>query len=140
MAKFNVASIGLLKKKDKVLLVKEGKSNGKWAFPGGGLEKGEKLRECVQREIKEETGINAEATELIGTYIMKGDNSKQMFVYAFQCQYSKETPKTPEQDTVEKAEVKDINQINQLNLRFQQMKEILKDSKTNKSNCNIKYI
>ena len=34
-----------------------GYSNGTYQFPGGHLEDGEKLEECILREIKEETGI-----------------------------------------------------------------------------------
>lgn len=37
-----------------------GYSHNMYQFPGGHLEKGEKLIECLRREIKEETGIDAE--------------------------------------------------------------------------------
>ncbi|MFB6213728.1 MAG: NUDIX hydrolase [Candidatus Nanohaloarchaea archaeon] len=41
-----------------LLMVQEGKDHvyGLWDFPGGGLEQDESVKECVEREVKEETG------------------------------------------------------------------------------------
>ncbi|MDQ3929315.1 MAG: NUDIX domain-containing protein, partial [Chloroflexota bacterium] len=36
-----------------------------WGLPGGGLKPGESLEECVLREIREETGIEAEVDQLL---------------------------------------------------------------------------
>jgi ADP-ribose pyrophosphatase YjhB (NUDIX family) len=53
--------------RDRVLLVQRGRepSKGKWSLPGGVLELGESLTEAVAREVKEETGLEVEAIELI---------------------------------------------------------------------------
>ena len=40
----------------RVLVVKEGQDF--WSLPGGGLEHGESAKECLEREIKEEIGID----------------------------------------------------------------------------------
>ena len=40
-----------------ILLAKR-KDNGMWAIPGGFLKKGETLRQCAERELKEEAGIS----------------------------------------------------------------------------------
>ena len=40
-----------------ILLAKR-KDNGMWAVPGGFLQKGETLRQCAERELKEEAGIS----------------------------------------------------------------------------------
>jgi 8-oxo-dGTP diphosphatase len=51
----------------RVLLVQRGHepSKGKWSLPGGMLELGESLTQGVAREVKEETGLNVEAIELV---------------------------------------------------------------------------
>ena len=51
----------------KVLLQKRGDS-GKWGFPGGAIELGEKPEETAVRELKEETGLDVEVESLIGIY------------------------------------------------------------------------
>ncbi|MCC6484124.1 MAG: NUDIX hydrolase [Armatimonadetes bacterium] len=51
-----------------VLLVKRGHAPGKglWSVPGGHLELNERLRECAQREAREETGLVVKAERLAG--------------------------------------------------------------------------
>ena len=54
-------------KDDQVLLVKRAKPpiNWQWSIPGGGQELGETTREAALRELKEETGVDAELIGLI---------------------------------------------------------------------------
>lgn len=42
--------------------------NGYWSIPGGGVKPGESVKDAVAREVKEETGIDCEATGLVGIY------------------------------------------------------------------------
>lgn len=51
----------------KVLLVKR-IDNGRWAVPGGYMESGESLQAACEREVREETGLEVEATNLIAIY------------------------------------------------------------------------
>lgn len=48
--------------KGRVLVIKRGKEPllGKWSFPGGQLEFGEKLADAALREVREETNVTAE--------------------------------------------------------------------------------
>lgn len=66
MGKVIVRCAGIVRKDDKLLLVKS-KYEGSiyWIFPGGGLEPGESMEECVKREVKEETGININVKKMI---------------------------------------------------------------------------
>ncbi len=63
--KFNLRVYGLLiNSKGEVLLSKEHKSDFNFIkFPGGGLEWGEGIADCLKREFKEELGIQIEVEE-----------------------------------------------------------------------------
>ena len=54
----------------RVALIKRGKAPllGEWSIPGGMLEVGETLRQGVEREAVEETGLVVRATELLGVF------------------------------------------------------------------------
>ncbi len=45
----------------------KGMLGGLWEFPGGKIERGESPEAAVLREIKEETGLDVELAEFIGT-------------------------------------------------------------------------
>jgi 8-oxo-dGTP diphosphatase len=52
----------------KVLLTRRGKSEklaGYWEFPGGKVEDGETLQECLERELLEELGVAAVIGEVM---------------------------------------------------------------------------
>jgi len=42
--------------------------SGNWSLPGGVMDIGETLGQCVIREVKEETGLDIELTGLLGIY------------------------------------------------------------------------
>lgn len=57
----------LIVKDNKILLIKRAShltNANKWAFPGGFLDRDETIRECILREVKEETGFSGEIVEL----------------------------------------------------------------------------
>lgn len=51
----------------KILLVKRCDC-GKWGVPGGLMNFGETIEQAAVREVKEETGLDAECVELLGMY------------------------------------------------------------------------
>lgn len=63
------------------------KEFAKWEFPGGGVNSGEDLIECLKREVKEETGFSIEPLELL-TPIMNRSEKKynyQVFLPVYIC-------------------------------------------------------
>ncbi|MFI5716220.1 NUDIX domain-containing protein [Nocardia sp. NPDC051750] len=50
------------------VLMQRRSDSGNWSFPGGVMEIGETLEQCVVRETKEETGLDIEITGLLGIY------------------------------------------------------------------------
>lgn len=66
----NVGVGGVVIHRGCVLLVRRGHEplKGRWTIPGGMVEVGEELRDAVQRELKEETGLDVEPGCLIEVF------------------------------------------------------------------------
>ncbi len=79
----SVAAIAL--KDNKILLVRRGAPPGEglWSIPGGVVEVGEKLKDAVRREFKEETNLDCEVGELfnICEVIIRDENNKVRYHY-----------------------------------------------------------
>ena len=62
-------AIGIVNKDNKLLMVKRAKKEGNlvWAFPGGKQEENETINETCVREVLEETGINVQVINNMGT-------------------------------------------------------------------------
>lgn len=68
----------------KLLLVKRKSepAKGKWGLPGGIVNLGERLRDTVIREVKEECGLEVEVDKLIGVVeSIRRDNHRVKFHY-----------------------------------------------------------
>ncbi|MCP9622560.1 NUDIX domain-containing protein [Nocardia otitidiscaviarum] len=50
------------------ILMQRRSDSGNWSLPGGVMDIGETLEQCVIRETKEETGLDIEITGLLGIY------------------------------------------------------------------------
>jgi 8-oxo-dGTP diphosphatase len=70
---------------NRVLLIRRGQPPllGEWSLPGGVLECGETLREAVAREVREETGLVVETSEMLGVYerLIRGDEGRVRYHY-----------------------------------------------------------
>lgn len=62
-----VAAVVLIERDDHVLLVRRAVNpeQGKWALPAGYIDYGEDPREAAVREVREETGLEIEITQLL---------------------------------------------------------------------------
>jgi ADP-ribose pyrophosphatase YjhB (NUDIX family) len=59
------------------ILLHRRRDNDQWALPGGVMELGESLGECVVREVREETGFVVEPVGVVGIY----SDPKHVFAY-----------------------------------------------------------
>ncbi|MGC4780460.1 NUDIX domain-containing protein [Micromonospora zamorensis] len=50
------------------VLLQRRSDSGNWSLPGGAMNVGETLQQCVVREVREETGLDVEVTGLLGIY------------------------------------------------------------------------
>jgi 8-oxo-dGTP diphosphatase len=60
---------------DEMLMIRRGKDPGRglWSIPGGAVEHGEYLSDALEREVKEETGLDVEIGVLVGILEVVGD-------------------------------------------------------------------
>ncbi|AHV96970.1 NUDIX hydrolase [Paenibacillus sabinae] len=59
-------SVAILNEKGQILLVKY--QDQTWGIPGGLMELGETVEECIRREVKEEINIEIGSVQLFGVY------------------------------------------------------------------------
>ena len=59
----------------------------KWEFPGGGVENGEDLINCLKREVKDETGLAVEPLELLSPIMNRVEKKYgyQVFLPVYIC-------------------------------------------------------
>jgi 8-oxo-dGTP diphosphatase len=65
-----LAADAIIKEGDGIILIKRkfDPYKGRWAFPGGFVDYGERVEDAVRREAKEETGLDIELVKLVGVY------------------------------------------------------------------------
>ena len=81
-----------------VLLIERAKPPaGIWAFPGGHVEPGERLEAAAARELREETGMSAEFSQLLGLYdIIRRDGAGVLTMhYVVACYFGQACPGEP---------------------------------------------
>lgn len=72
MAKLEIGAKAVIMKDEKILLLhKKTEKEDLWELPGGRLDYGESLEEAIEREIKEELGLNVRSLRLYDTWNLK---------------------------------------------------------------------
>lgn len=96
----------IIDSEDRIFLGKRSKSvdlnPGRWESSGGKVEFGETLTECLQREIREEHGVEIAVGEMIGIveYIVP-DKNQHWVGPAYVCKITSGTPRIMEPDKCE---------------------------------------
>ena len=75
---------GIVTRANEILLIRRGREpfKGAYALPGGFLDYGERLEECVVREVHEETGVKTGVVDLVGVYSAPDRDPRGHFVTA----------------------------------------------------------
>jgi ADP-ribose pyrophosphatase YjhB (NUDIX family) len=73
---------GAVIRNGRILLVRE-RVDGRWTMPGGWADVGETPSQSVEREIREESGIEAKAERMIGVWDANREGRPMEFFHAF---------------------------------------------------------
>lgn len=63
-----VATSAVVTNKEGKILLHKRRDNDMWSLPGGVMEAGETIEDCVRSKVKEETGVEVTINRLIGVY------------------------------------------------------------------------
>lgn len=87
----------------------EGEMGGMWEFPGGKIEPGETVAECIQREIKEELNIEIAVGDRLTT-ITHTYKTFKVTLYVHYCQHLSGEPQPIECEEIHWVDPSQMNQ------------------------------
>ncbi|MBD2384537.1 8-oxo-dGTP diphosphatase MutT [Cylindrospermum sp. FACHB-282] len=96
----------------------EGAMGGLWEFPGGKIEPGETILECIQREIDEELGIAIE----VGEHLITIDHTYthlRVTLMVHHCRYLAGVPQALECDEIRWVNLEELEQFTFPKANFQ---------------------
>jgi A/G-specific adenine glycosylase len=93
-----IVTAAVIRRNGKILLAQrpsKGLLGGLWEFPGGKVEKGETLEQCLGREIQEELAVNIRVGKNIGVY-RHAYTHFRITLHAFECKLTAGEPQPVE--------------------------------------------
>lgn len=129
MHEFHIATKAILEKEDTILMVQEGKEHvrGQWDLPGGSMKDGETFKECILRELKEETGFKARVEKPVGMYWEKSVRTgKSVLIVLFKCNPVRKGERKRNQEIMNQKFFKP-EEAKQADLRKPNRKEMIED-------------
>lgn len=92
MKEFEIAFKGIIRKRDKILMLKRSKSQkvapGQWDTPGGKMHFGENIEQSFKRELLEEIGTNnVRIAEVLNVWSFMKGRKTQLIGITFLCSY-----------------------------------------------------
>ena len=87
----------------------KGEMGGLWEFPGGKIEPGETIEECIEREIKEELAIKIAVGDRLTT-ITHDYKNFTVTLYVHLCKHLSGDPQPIECDEIHWVEISRMNQ------------------------------
>ncbi|MHA2403896.1 MAG: NUDIX domain-containing protein [Candidatus Kariarchaeaceae archaeon] len=106
-------AIGIILEKDGKLLIGRRSPHkykgGLWEFPSGRFKQGETIKEAIQREGKEELGVDISPVQLVDAYTFDRDGVDTVLLHYF-CKYSAEPIQSEEHDQLIWADYEEVNE------------------------------
>ena len=109
---YTPVTAAIIEKDGRVLIAKRKRAYAGylWEFPGGKMEEGESLEECLKREIEEELGIEIEVGDYLCSVRHQLNCQSAIKIYAYRAAYVKGDIRLTDHDEVRWVSVGELAQ------------------------------